>query len=138
MNDDIVNLINEYKNQLIETENAIKAVNERYANIIGYTFVTYDAVVYFVNLLSKPISRNVFICLSNRCPLCANEYSNGFYSYTDEAELTIASLLEFCKYLRQENIMCEHECVDNIQVSDIMCTVNLKCQPSDLENSDQT
>ena len=138
MNDDVVNLIIEYKNELIETENAIKAVNERYGNIIGYKFVTYDGAAYFVKLLLTPISKNVFICLNNRCPLCQNEYSDGFYSYTDDAQLTIASLLEFCKYLRQVGIMCEHECVEHVQVSDIMCLINLKCQPNDLENSDQT
>ena len=136
MHEEICKLILAYKKDLDDTENSIKAVNERYGNIIGYNFETYDGATQFVKILLSPVGHNAFICLNNRCPNCFNPLHDGFYSYTDDDELTIAAILEFCIYLRKVGIMCEHEFVESIQVSDIMCLINLKCQQNALENSD--
>ena len=136
MHQQVYNLILDYKNDLDETENAIKTVNDHYGNIIGYKFETYDGAMHFVRLTLTSIGKNAFICFNNRCPHCINQLHDGFYSYTDDAELTIAGLLQFCMYLREIGVMCEHECVENIQVSDIMLLVNLKCQQTASENSD--
>ena len=138
MEGDVLRLILDYRDQLEQTERAIKIVNERYGSLIGLTFGTFEEVEYFLSLLQTELGRNSFITLSNRCPHCENEYSDGFYTYTDERDLTVGGLLEFCRYLKRVGILCEHEVVDGIQVASILCVIELKCRLNVSENSGPT
>ena len=137
MEGDVLRIIQDYHEQLKQTEEAIKTVNERYSSLIGMTFNTFEEVEYFLSLIQTELGNNSFITLSNRCPLCENEYSDGFYTYTDERNLTVGGLLEFCRYLKRVGILCEHEIVNGIQTSSILCVIELKCRLNVSANSDR-
>ena len=136
--DDVAKIIMDYYEQLMQTELVIKTVNDRYKNIIGMTFDSFNEVENFLSILKNEIRGNLLIILENRCTVCDNDYSDGFYTYTDSSKLTLGGLLEFCRYLKRVGILCEHEVVDGIQVASILCVIELKCRLNGSENSGPT
>ena len=132
--DDVAKIIMDYYEQLVQTELVIKTVNDRYKNIIGMTFDSFNEVEDFLSILKSEIRGNLLIILENRCIVCDNDYSDGFYTYTDDNKLTLGGLLEFCLYLKKSGIICEHEIVSSVQTSNILCVINLKCPQNVSDN----
>ena len=132
--DDVAKIIMDYYEQLMQTELVIKTVNDRYKNIIGMTFDSFNEVENFLSILKNEIRGNLLIILENRCIVCDNDYSDGFYTYTDTSKLTLGGLLEFCLYLKNVGIICEHEIVGSVQTSNILCVINLKCPQNVSDN----
>ena len=125
MNQDVVDLILEYKADLDETQACIDLMNERYNSLVDLSFGKYEHVLMFVEMLEQEISASMFICFENRCPQCF-DMEIGHYSYNSNESLTLGVLLEFIRHLKNEGILCEHEIVENINVSSIITSIRLK------------
>ena len=125
MNDDILSLVMEYKQELDDTFEIIRLVNARYNFILDVSFSTYSEIIDFVELMKAEISNSMFIMFENRCPEC-HDMDIGHYTYINDLPLTIGVLFEFVRHMKMQGRVCVHEKIDTLSLCSIISVLRFK------------
>ena len=124
MNQDVFELILEYKCDLDDTQACIDLMKDNYGHLIDLAFDRFSDVTEFMALLQKEIPPSLFLCLENRCPQC-NDLENGHFTYIDYSPLTVGVLVEFIRHLKKTGVLCEHEIIQSFHFSNILTLIKL-------------
>ena len=125
MNPDITALIHDYKREFEELEEILRMLNERYTPTIDVEFKNLYHVNNFMSLLNEEITPSTFVTFDNRCQLCPRDWPGGHWAFVDEQPLTVGLVFELCIYLKNNGILCPHEKLTSIAVTNIFCRLIL-------------
>jgi hypothetical protein len=117
-------------------------VNEKYTDLLDTTFDTLDEVLHFQGVLDTELPHATFIVFDSRCPVCnSNEAAAaaaGHWAYTDSSPLTISTLLDFIRHLKNNCFLCEHERVHSVKTCHFLCIIQINVTSGEVQKAPST